>query len=83
MHSSDSQFSKKHHKKKRHLVIGGVVIPTWPGYWTSIGGVNGFGGGDMSTGRDVDMDGHDGLDGDASSAATGGGADAGGASVGQ
>lgn len=81
MHSKNSQFSKKHHKKKRHLVIGGVVIPTWPGYWTSIGGMGGFGGGEMSTARDVD--GNDGLNGDASSAATGGGADAGSASAGQ
>lgn len=54
MHSKDSQFKKHHkHKKHRHLVVGGVVIPTWPGYWVSVGGVGGYGGGDMSTATDT------------------------------
>ena len=60
MHSHNSQFSKKHHhKKRRQLVIGGVVIPTWPGYWTTIGGWGGFGGGELTTARDTDGTGSD------------------------
>lgn len=48
MHGNDSQF-KKHKRKHKRLVYGGVVLPIVPGYYMWTDPTYGYGGGYMNT----------------------------------